>query len=267
MNRIILSSGLFSKYPEFSDYKQVLNFIAQHKNWFYELIIYPNWEESLSQCRDIILKKKLPVVSVHADKTIATLLSNKSSFSAGYKKLKQNLIFAEEINAEYIVFHLWEKPRYEENIDEILKILQYEKNKYLKKTRISIETVPSNTIEIVALLNQCLTYIPDATITLDTELFSWISNLNKFFKASNIVNKLLNVHIRDYDGKPFDDNRKRRYLPIGAGKIDFDQLFQQLQNINFQGNLTIESSLVDEKGNVLVNEIEEEIQKVRHLML
>ena len=59
----------------------------------------------------------------------------------------------------------------------------------------------------------------------------WIAN-RQFIKA--FPDKIISIHISD------NDTVLDRHLPVGAGKIDFKTVFEQLIGIGFQGTLNIE---------------------------
>jgi len=263
MPKIVLSTGLFSKYPDYSDFLKVVGFIESHKDWFYELIVYPNWIDKLDEYRNVINARKLPVVAVHADKMIVCLLHEKSNFEQGLIRLRSNFVFAESIKAEYLVVHLWERPHYESSLSNILSLVNREALTHLKQTKLSIETIPSKNESLHDLLEQCLRYLPSAQITLDTELFSWQNNLFSLFDHKMLIPRINNIHLRDYDGKPFSGNNARRYLSLGKGYLNFPTFFHKLESVNFHGNVTIENSALEENGEINLQKIAREMQQVK----
>lgn len=266
MNKIILSSGLFSRYPDLSRFNKVVSFMNKNRQWSYEIIVYPDWTDNLNLYKKQLLKDHTPIAGVHADKFIVPLLSNPKTFDEGFKKLKKNLTFAEYIHAKYVVIHLWERPNYEKELDLILKVINIAKSECLQRTKVSIETTPSKKADIMTLIKKAVLAIPDSTITLDTELFSWKNDIKIFFDNKALSKKLINIHIRDFDGKPFDSIGNRKYLSIGEGRLDFAWLFRELRKIKFQGNFTIENFSANKRGYVQVRKIEKEIQKVKQLI-
>lgn len=260
--KICLSTGLFSRNPDLTSFSKVQQFISKHLDFNYELLIYPDWTNFLHEYAKDINKLDLPIVGIHTDKRIAALLAAGKSSVEGINVLTENLAFAEAIHCRYAVIHLWEHPFFESNLQETLEHVNIIAKKTLKRTVLSFETAPTRQISIQKGLRIALKKVPNSQITLDTELFSWRNDLHSFFEDDVLSSKLNNIHIRDFDGRAFDENGKRKYLLLGSGNLDFNSFFKTLKHINYEGTITLENSAVDQDGNVSEEVIFSELKKI-----
>jgi len=256
---ILLSTGLFSRYPDFTSFENVLDFMKNYKNpEGFELLVYPDWFLNLNSYAKLIRQSNLRVAGVHAEKRIASL---------GKERLLRNIQFVENIGAQYLVLHAWGSPDYEKNFDQTICLLKEIKDRHIEKIAISVEIIPSRTIPELDLINQLLSAVPQAFITFDTELYSWKNNINSLFSHQELVKKINNIHIRDYDGQAFDSKGKRKYLQIGEGYINFQKFFDNLFVHGYQGYITIENSALNHKGDVDIGLINDSVEKIKNFIL
>ncbi len=79
---------------------------------------------------------------------------------------------------------------------------------------------------------------PDFNFTLDLEFAAWNDDVADIVKFAD---RISNVHIRDYNGSPVDENGRRFYCLPGLGNTDFAFAFRELKKRNYNGLYTMEA--------------------------
>jgi sugar phosphate isomerase/epimerase len=76
---------------------------------------------------------------------------------------------------------------------------------------------------------------------------------------------VVHVHIKDYNGTMLTPDNRRQYLHPGEGDIDFPAFFKRLRERGFEGNISLEASVVGVDGSVGIEKLENSLTKVREL--
>lgn len=96
----------------------------------------------------------------------------------------------------------------------------------------------------IAMLRRLVEEFPSPSLgmTLDLKfLYASGNTMTDYFGA--LGSKTVNIHVNDFAGRLVDFAGKRLYPPLGQGVVDFVELGQLLQRLNYSGVLTLESSL------------------------
>lgn len=107
---------------------------------------------------------------------------------------------------------------------------------------ISLETVPIEDSD--RFINSIVSKFPptDVKVTLDLKFLASIQvPLERLFET--LSDRISNIHINDFAGFLEGTNGKRHYPFPGSGIIDFDKVAQILKVYNYNGLLTLETSL------------------------
>jgi sugar phosphate isomerase/epimerase len=87
-------------------------------------------------------------------------------------------------------------------------------------------------------------------VALDTEFLGLYGQLEAALDAGWLWQdqRVRHIHIKDYDGALYSTDNYRRYLHPGEGTIDFAHFFAALKARHFDGNISLEASVVNLDG-------------------
>ena len=71
-------------------------------------------------------------------------------------------------------------------------------------------------------------------------------------------------HVNDYGGG-YMDFSDMRVLPIGAGHVDFESFFEKLGSYGYDGDYTVESTMLSKNGDVNFAVLNDCFEKIRAL--
>ncbi len=253
MIQLLCSTGTFSRFPDLTDYRSILTFGPELAVDGFELMFYPDWSAKLDQIAKELRTSGLKFPVIHAEKGIMpALISEKTDeVKQGWKWMQANCVLGELLDANLLIFHLWGFPTYDEEL---------ERNLYYLKDCIKIagdyglqlvvETVPCKYNDPLSNIRRALDQEPDMSIALDTEFLAMHNQLEAVNEADWLWqhNRINHIHIKDYDGSAYSTDNTRRYLHPGEGCINFLEFFEMLKLRNFSGNISLESSIVNQDG-------------------
>jgi len=93
-----------------------------------------------------------------------------------------------------------------------------------------------NTEEDAKILKKVFDNIPELSFCLD------IGHAHLFTNPIDLINEFSEIlaHIHVHDNVGGHSEKFDLHLPIGAGRINFDPIFDKLKEINYSGNFTLE---------------------------
>ncbi len=168
----------------------------------FELLYKPEWDGDppLSQkdmidykAQEVLLRlqrEQFPVFSVHARKDIGVYLcsSSKRDFRKGKRLIHDCLAFAEALNVEDCVFHLWDTFSTSFDLDLITNAFIDTASQF-PRLRASVENIPTSVEG-----NTPFDLVKDFKyLTLDTR---WATAYNEFSNFESITDKIVNIHLR-----------------------------------------------------------------------
>ncbi len=209
----------------------------------FEFMIYSIWTE---HSRDIVKDLKsagFRFDSMHGPKHTGRLLSENDtkSHETALAILKDSIDIAHELDIPVLTIHLWDQnstdPELKKNLNTIYKIKDYAIN---KGVNLSIEFIPHTNGGGYLSTAKYLYNNMDSffTFTLDLEFAAWE---NDIVEVAKFADRISNVHIRDYNGSPVDEQGRRQYCLPGTGKTDFVLAFSQLAKHSYKGLYTLEA--------------------------
>ncbi|MDQ6662093.1 MAG: sugar phosphate isomerase/epimerase, partial [Chloroflexota bacterium] len=103
--QLLCSTGTFSRYPEYPDYRNVLKYASQLEVDGFELLFYPNWYPQLARITTDLQRSGLHFPVIHAEKDIGTALgsSQRERREQAVQWLALNCQFAQSLGATIIV--------------------------------------------------------------------------------------------------------------------------------------------------------------------
>ena len=116
--------------------------------------------------------------------------------------------------------------------------------------QLAVETIPCKYNDPLSNIYRVVEQAPDILIALDTEFLAMHNQLEAALKADWLWhhNRVRHIHIKDYDGNVYSTDNFRRYLHPGEGNINFPKFFDTLKLHSFNGNISLESSVVNQMG-------------------
>jgi sugar phosphate isomerase/epimerase len=264
---------VFSRDPDLSDYRAILTYGPQLDADGIEVIFYSAWYEN-DQFQEIakdLRSSGLTFPAVHAEKSIGSLLGkpDKASIDLAIDRLNYNCYFAQQIGAEAIVLHLWGLPEsdhhFERNLEQLPLCADFAWRYRLWPV---VETVPCLATDPLTRLRQVIATDARCRVALDSEFLAHHNQLDAALAADWLWqdDRVMHVHIKDYDGRMSTDDGYRRYLQPGEGQIDFLTFFRGLKRRAFKGNISLEASAVTPGGAVDLDRIKKSLRIIRDLM-
>ncbi len=220
----------------------------------FELLVYSRYND-LQNIANIINQFDISIASVHVAKKLGDMFFTEviQELELYKTKFKENLQLAKAIGAKLIVLHGWNYTT--KKLDPYQLVQKW--NDLRDQTQeaqleLSIELVPAPTREFSISIFSAIDEDLDTSIslTLDTESAAWSGYFSEFLER---INRIGNVHIKDYDGCPMGSNGRRRYLKPGEGNINFKSIFKNLKEAKYRRSIVLEAphQTIDELNRTL----------------
>lgn len=209
----------------------------------FEFMVYSIWTEHYGEVARELKESGIRFDSLHGPKQTGRLLSEDDSENHKQAKslIKDSIDIARDIGANIVTIHLWDQnstdPKLQKNINSLYELKDYAVN---NGVNISVEFIPHTKgggyVPTAEYLYHNLD--PAFSFTLDLEFAAWNNEMADIVKFAD---RISNVHIRDYNGSPVDENGRRQYCLPGLGKTDFAFAFKELKNRDYKGIYTLEA--------------------------
>jgi sugar phosphate isomerase/epimerase len=251
--QLLCSTGAFTRYPEFPDYRAILEYGPLFDVDGFEVIFLPNWYPYWEQVVNDLVASGLRFPAVHTEKQIGIVFGSalEQDQEQGLAWFATNCTFAQQIGAKTVVLHLWGWPQSDEHLERNLQPLQRCLDIAAEHdVLLAIETIPCKISTPLENVERAVKRDPRCAIALDTE---FLANHGQLFDVFNKEwawehQRVRHIHIKDFDGQAFLPDGKRRYLHPGEGNIDFTRFFQALRQSGFDGAISLESPALDSNG-------------------
>jgi sugar phosphate isomerase/epimerase len=258
--RLLCSTGTFSRYPNWTDYRLVLHYAPQLDVDGLELMVYPGWYPELDRIAEALGQSGLEFPVVHADKDIGAALGSvhPDERQEGLHHLALNCHLAAKLGADLVVLHLWGLPdsdkHLQRNLDTFAEALSVAAE---AGVTLSVETVPGFLAGPLDNVRRVIERYPRCLVTLDTEFLAFQGQLEAALQADWLWQdgRVCHVHAKDFDGHFVGSDKVRRYLHPGEGQIDFALFFAKLRERGFSGAISLESPAVDPEGSVHLSKL------------
>lgn len=269
---LLCSSGTFSQYPNYTDYKAILRYAPQLPVDGIEIMLYPQWYDHIAAIGCELIATGLRFPAVHAGKDISTGLSSldRGEVEAALQELDTNCRFAQAIGASVLVLHLWGLPAsdssIERNMQHLSRCIDIAEE---REVTLAIETIPCAVADPLTHIRRVLELDGRCKVALDTEFLALHNQLEAAIDADWLwhTDCVVHVHVKDHDSQMFTPDKRRRYLHPGEGTIDFEHFFSSLKQRNYAGPISLEAPVIDAEGNVDVQRLETSLGNLRRLMV
>ena len=267
---ILCSTGILTRDPEQTDHKAILEHAPKLGADGYELALYKAWYGHLDDVVEELRTSELSFPAVHADKSIGAGLGSDDAEEAdeALATLEMNCRAAAALGAQTLVFHFWELPagdkELERNLDRLPACLDTAE---AYNVVLAVETIPGVAGTPLANVRLALERDQRCRVTLDTESLGFHGQLAESITADWLWadNKVRHVHVKDFDGRLRDGSGRRRYLLPGEGNLELQSFISGLVDRKYAGAITLEGSAVTESGDLDEGRIEQIAAVVQQL--
>lgn len=290
MNKILCSSGAIIGKANNCDYRLLKEFAPKLECDGFELMMYSPWYKVLDDMISEVKSYGLCIPVVHSQKSLGESLcgmtasfsesgeysqyimtddEDKEAFKEGTERFLLNIKMAEELGAEKMVLHLWNGIASDKNIEKNIERFGIWKS-YADKVGVNllVENVICNTNDPLYNVNLVAKAYEDAGFVYDTKMAEFHGQTMDLFNDDYewIVKggRIKHLHINDYGGG-YMDFSDMRVLPIGAGHVDFESFFEKLGSYGYDGDYTVESTMLSKNGDVNFAVLNECFEKIRAL--
>ncbi|MDE7274547.1 MAG: sugar phosphate isomerase/epimerase [Lachnospiraceae bacterium] len=271
MNRILCSTGALLRYG--GNYKILEPLSRQLMCDGYEFMMDRPYYRQVEALTDYFQKIKLYIPVVHCEKSIGEHISKGGRMEWGdaCEKFEINCDIAKSIGAEKIVIHLWDGRTSDSNFHNNLTGY-YHLNEISRRYGLDllVENVVCNVENPMKHFCELRENYPDIHFVFDTKMAAFHGQLNLLYATEYSwlwqEGHICHYHVNDYSGGHMDWENLRS-LPIGTGTIDFPHFFEFLNQIGYDGFLTVEATAHNDEGVVDVRMLNEQFRYIRtHLI-
>ncbi len=225
-----------------------------------EVLLLNSWTERIGEIATLFKEVAAPVHSVHGDKRIGGCFghSDPAERERGIRSFKLAVDVAAQVGAPYLNIHLWDLPDSDDNLDRNLET--YERVRaYARENGVRplIEIVPCRRNTPLENMDRVVEALgDDAAFTVDFEFLSWSQPIEEQIDAIGERHsaRILNLHVRDFDGEPFSAEGRRRYIRPGHGRIPYERVIKALEHSAVSRVITLEASYRESHWAQLIHE-------------
>ena len=267
MNRILCSTGAFIGRPNGRDHT-LLNECVKHLDCDgFEFMMYDDWYDKIDEIAAFLTNFSKPFPSFHIEKSVGDLISRneQGDTEKALELFEMNCVLALKIGAEKLVLHLWNGLDSDKNFPHNIEIYKYVREiaeRY--RLLLTIENVVCNNSDPMTHFYELAEVYPDIRFTFDTKMAEFHGQLSELYKEENrhIRERVAHMHINDYKGG-YKEWSCLKTLHIGDGQIDFERFFGFVNDMGYEGDLTIESTSFDNNGVIDFDRMDQSIRRIR----
>ena len=252
-----VSTGVFSRFPEYATPEAVADGMRRLDADCFEVLLFGNWDDPLAAARTLAATGR-PVAVVHGAKHIGGLLGSEDPAvrTQGQNLALRAVEVAQILSAPRVNIHLWDLPdsdrhlaRNLEALSELLPRVWESGCQLLCETVPCQADVPWRGVQRALDMAEALPGGPAGGIALgvnlDLEFLAWHDGVRETMTRFVPLwgKRLGNVHVKDFDGHPFDENGRRRYVNPGDGTLDYPWILGRLRDAGYSGPLTFEGNV------------------------
>jgi sugar phosphate isomerase/epimerase len=268
---LLCSSGAFGRYPILIDHLDIARYASSLPIDGVEIMYYPEWTTRIEEIATDLLTSGLRFPALHVEKNAAPALLSEdaSERDQGRAWLAGSCHLGKLVGAQVAIFHLWGTPGSDEQIERNLAILsECIDIAQAYDMELAIETIPCVKSTPLDVIQQVLERDSRSRIALDTEFLAIHGQVEQALDASWLwyPGLVRHIHLKDYDGQQYTADGYRRYLHPGEGTLDFARIFACLKQQQFDGNLSLEASVVNPDGTRDSAKLQQSLEHLRALL-
>ena len=248
--QLLCSTGTFSRFPDQTDYQSILEYGPLLDVDGLEVMYFPGWTENIEHITAALRASGLRIPAVHAEKGIgpALISAQPEERELGWRWLQAGCRLGQVVEARIVILHLWGLPDSDDRLADNLAVLpdcisMAERH----GMSLAVETVPSRSGDTLGSARRAVEHDSRCRVALDTEFLALHGQLEVALEAGWLWQdrRVPHIHIKDYDGALYSTDNYRRYLHPGEGTIDFPRFFAALKARHYDGNISLEASIVN----------------------
>lgn len=259
--KIGVSTGVYSQFPDYATPEAVADGMAALPAEVFEVLLFGMWSDMAAAGRTIAAAGR-PVAVVHGEKRIGGLLGAADPVQRrlGQDLVRSALEVAGILGAPSVNIHLWDLPDSDRNLERNLAALEEILPEVWRSgIHLLVETIPCQAdvpwrnveralAQAEGLAQRTGAIVPNGQplgVNLDLEFLSWHDGVDVTLGRHVPIwgTRLRNVHVKDHDGRPFDEQGRRRYVNPGDGTLDYPGIFRQLKGAGYAGPLMFEGNV------------------------
>lgn len=276
MSRILCSTGAIIGKPSADNFTLLKRLSTELACDGFEFIIeFPMYEagyEDVEDQKHLLKELNLCIPVVHCDKIVGEYISigGEEKTAEAYRLFEINCDFAKDIGAEKLILHLWggmaSDRHIQNNIDAYPRLKEISERYGLD---LLVENVVCNTENPMKHLCELRAAYQDIHFLFDTKMAVFHEELELLYDAEYDwlwkEGHIRHYHVNDYVGG-YMDWANLSALPVGMGKLDFEQFFAFVKSTGYDGDITTEGVAFDEEGNVNVELLNRQFAYIREKM-
>jgi sugar phosphate isomerase/epimerase len=271
MPLVVCSTGAISRGPDATDDQLIDRWCPEIDADAFEIMYYDPWygrsDDIAARIRDLGLR----CVGTHAEKSIGPNLVSDDTDARGqcFTHLAENCRFTRTIGASVLVLHLWGLPDGDAKLDQQLaalpRLIDIAEG---EGVRLAIETIPCTVHTPLENLERVIAADARTRVVLDTEFLSMHGQLDAALDAASIWDdeRVVHIHVKDFDGELEEEDGRRRYLHPGEGSIPFGRWFSEVAARGYRGPISLESTVVGRAGEVDIDRLNRSLARLRALV-
>ena len=234
----------------------------------FEFMMYGSWYDSWRKVLADLKSMGINIPTFHVEKRVGERITL-GELDEARKCFRINCEMAAELGAGKLIMHLWDGRPSDGNFAQNAA-------EYAVLNDIAREYGLLLTVEnVVCLYNEPLSNLtalhemyPDIAFTYDFKMAQFHDQVKQTFDADHKwlwQGAVRHVHFSDIDADPMDWTKLRSLHP-GEGRIDFAYVCRKLNEMNYNGCITIESTSVAEDGVIQVEKLNNSLACIRSLL-
>lgn len=272
MNKILCSTGAITGKVNNYDYRLLDPLSKQLMCDGFELMMDRPWYEDIDALKDFLLKMYFYIPVVHSEKDIGELISkgSKANIQEAFRMFEMDCDVAGSIGANKLVLHLWggraSDSNFQSNVQAYPHLYEIA-GKY--GLDLLIENVVCNVENPMKHLCELREMFPQIQFVFDTKMAAFHEQIDLLYEPKYEClwkeGHICHYHVNDYAGG-YMDWANLRTLPIGKGKVDFNQFFNFINRIDYKGDFTVEATAFDSNGVIDVDMLNEQFKCIREML-
>ena len=266
--QLLCSTGAFSRFPELTDYRSILEYGPLLDVDGLEVMFFPGWTDDIESIAITLRDSGLHIPAIHAEKAIGPALISPQieEREQGWRWLQAGCRLGQIVEAKTLIVHLWGLPDSDDRLADNLAVLpscimmaeQY-------GLTLTVETVPSRSGGTLGSVHRAVEQDSRCRVALDTEFLALHGQLEAALDADWLWQdrRVPHIHIKDYDGALYSTDNYRRYLHPGEGTIDFSHFFAALKARHYDGAISLEASIVNRDGTLDIPKLKRTLKLLR----
>lgn len=266
--QLLCSTGTFSRFPDMTDYRSILDYGPGLAVDGLEVMFFPSWTGEIERIAAELRASGLLFPAIHAEKGIGPALISvlPEERAQGWRWLEASCRLGQLLQSNVLVLHLWGHPDSDDRLGDNLAILPdclaiAEQH----GLALAVETTPCRSGDPLGNVRRAIEQDSHCFVALDTEFLALHHQLEAALSADWLWQdqRVRHIHIKDYASALYSTDNYRPYLHPGEGAIDFKHFFAALKQHQFDRYISLEASVVNLDGTRDMEKLKRSLENLR----